>query len=119
MRTSYEKDGQKFKMRKGKEIAQACHASMKFLVKKTLNKEDITEAERYWLENKFTKICVQVEKEDDLFALMKKAELAGLNVQIVQDCGLTEFNEPTYTCLAIGPDYAEKIDPITKDLKLY
>ena len=42
-----------------------------------------------------------------------------------RDCG-TEFeiedaitkNKPTYTCLAIGPDEAEKIDKITGNLKL-
>ena len=34
-------------------------------------------------------------------------------------CGGTgKVSRPTYTALAIGPDYADKIDPLTKDLKL-
>lgn len=32
--------------------------------------------------------------------------------------GTGKINKPTYTCLAIGPDVAEKIDKITGDLKL-
>jgi peptidyl-tRNA hydrolase, PTH2 family len=32
--------------------------------------------------------------------------------------GTGKVNKPTYTCLAIGPDEAEKIDKITKDLDL-
>ena len=34
-------------------------------------------------------------------------------------CGGTGLlNKPTYTALAIGPDYSDKIDPITKRLRL-
>lgn len=32
--------------------------------------------------------------------------------------GTGKVNKPTYTCLAIGPDEAEKIDKITGELKL-
>jgi len=32
--------------------------------------------------------------------------------------GTGKINKPTYTCLAIGPDEAEKIDKITGELKL-
>lgn len=32
--------------------------------------------------------------------------------------GTGKINKPTYTCLAIGPDESDKIDKITKDLKL-
>ena len=41
------------------------------------------------------------------------------NVKLITDAGLTEFNGvPTKTCLALGPDYPENIDPITGNLKL-
>lgn len=47
------------------------------------------------------------------------AEVAGLVVNLITDNGTTEFGGiPTKTCLAIGPDYKERIDPITKHLKL-
>ena len=38
---------------------------------------------------------------------------------IIRDSGFTEFNGvPTLTAVAIGPDYPEVIDPLTKHLKL-
>jgi PTH2 family peptidyl-tRNA hydrolase len=44
---------------------------------------------------------------------------SGVNAKLIVDAGLTEFGGiPTVTCIAIGPDYPEKIDPITKNLKL-
>jgi PTH2 family peptidyl-tRNA hydrolase len=44
---------------------------------------------------------------------------AGLEVHLITDNGKTEFHgEPTRTCLAIGPDDAEKIDAITGRLQL-
>jgi PTH2 family peptidyl-tRNA hydrolase len=47
------------------------------------------------------------------------ARAAGVECHLIQDNGTTEFGGvPTYTCLALGPDLAEKIDPLTKDLKL-
>lgn len=45
-----------------------------------------------------------------------------INDFITIDCnkcnGTGKINKPTYTCLAIGPDESEKIDKITKELKL-
>jgi PTH2 family peptidyl-tRNA hydrolase len=38
---------------------------------------------------------------------------------LIIDSGKTEFGGvPTKTCLAIGPDYSEKIDKVTGNLKL-
>jgi len=43
-----------------------------------------------------------------------------LETHLITDNGTTEFNSvPTNTCIAIGPDYSDKIDMITKHLKLY
>ena len=42
-----------------------------------------------------------------------------LAAHLIEDAGLTEFGVPTRTALAIGPDRAETIDPVTRDLKLY
>lgn len=48
-----------------------------------------------------------------------KAVAAGLEVHLITDSGRTEFHgQPTRTCLAIGPDLAEKIDEITGHLQL-
>lgn len=118
-------------MRKGKMIAQGAHASMLFLLDDCLIQKmslfggrntfitPISEIARYWIENSFTKICVRVESEEELFEIHQRALDAGLVSHLVTDKGLTEFDGvPTHTCCAIGPDEAEKIDEITGGLKL-
>ena len=116
-------------VRRGKEIAQACHASMAFLTRRirrkkdggavfSKTKKDFSDAEWEWLHGSFAKICVQVDSEEALLEIHEKALEAGLESHLITDSGKTEFKEPTNTCLAIGPDEAEKIDPITGHLKL-
>lgn len=114
------------KMRRGKEIAQGSHASCSWMAKllwaywtenKTLT---LTTPQEHWLREKFTKVCLQVESEAELLEIYEKAKAAGLDVHLITDAGKTEFHGvPTNTCLAIGPDWEEKIDPITGHLKLY
>lgn len=114
-------------MRRGKEIAQGAHASMAWLVKRLqwvdtwgTAKANFSPAEHDWLRGSFAKIVCQVDTLEDLIAVEVAALTAGLQVQVITDAGRTEFHgEPTTTCLAIGPDYAEKIDPVTGSLQLY
>jgi PTH2 family peptidyl-tRNA hydrolase len=118
------------KMRRGKEIAQGAHASMMFLsklVQEHLRKSILvpaeiclSDAQAEWINGRFTKVCVQVPDEASLLAIAEEAKKAGLDCHIVTDSGLTEFNGvETKTCLAIGPDEAEKIDAVTGKLSLY
>ena len=80
-----------------------------------LNKQPLKE----WLEGRFTKVCVSVDSEEELLDIYQQAIDNGVNVKLIKDAGLTEFGGvPTYTCLALGPDYPENIDPITGHLKL-
>ncbi len=73
-----------------------------------------------WLTGEFTKITVAVDSLEALEEIEKKAREAALNVCKITDNGHTCFDGvPTVTCLAIGPDYSSRIDPITKDLKLF
>jgi peptidyl-tRNA hydrolase, PTH2 family len=54
-----------------------------------------------------------------LLGVVQAAKDAGVLVQLVVDAGKTEFHGvPTPTCCAVGPDYPERIDPITGHLKL-
>ncbi len=122
-------------MRKGKMIAQGAHASISFITRQlqsTLNgthdssygkvlttKVKLDDAEQQWIESGFAKICCRVESEEELLEVFQKAKVAGLTVHMITDSGKTEFDGvPTKTCLAIGPDYNDKIDPITGHLKL-
>lgn len=111
------------KMRRGKEIAQGAHASMIWLserLERFLDKPLFSREEKVWLTGSFAKIVLQVNSEDELMEIYNKAKDKGLTVFLVTDSGKTEFKGvPTRTCLAIGPHEAEKIDEITKTLKLY
>ena len=111
------------KMRRGKEIAQGSHASSAFLVSRLAQsdaKDPLSEVERYWVEHGMAKICLKVNSEDELLECHQKALEAGLVSHLIRDSGKTEFGgTPTLTACAIGPDSAEKIDEITRDLTLY
>lgn len=106
-------------LRKGKLIAQACHASMAFLTRRLEKNEPITEVQKQWLDNSFVKICVSVDTEQELLDIESKAKSLNIECHLVTDAGRTEFNGvPTKTCLALGPDFSEVLDPITSHLKL-
>lgn len=112
------------KMRRGKQIAQGAHASMSFMCRRLQEKgsvsfNDFSEVERAWLTGTFAKVCCRVDSEEELMEIHDKALGAGLEVHLITDSGKTEFHgEPTNTCLAIGPDEADKIDAITGNLQL-
>ena len=107
-------------MRQGKAIAQGGHAVMMFLTRRLASKEPITPVQQDWLDSSFRKICVVVNSEAELLDIAAKAQDAGVECHVVEDSGLTEFKGVvTKTCLALGPDYDEKINPLTGHLKLY
>ena len=117
------------KMRRGKEIAQGAHASMAWLRQRVMphltsagraDQVQFSAAERSWLELSMRKVTVKVGSETELLDVYDKALAAGLVVHMITDRGLTEFGGvPTRTCLAVGPDYDDLIDPVTGDLELY
>ena len=121
-------------MRRGKEIAQACHAAIKavFLALNNLNEyswsiendkivfDDDGSVLADWFNSSYTKICLQVNSEEELLDLKERADNLGLACALIQDNGVTEFhNAPTYTCLAFEPLPSETIDILTGDLKSY
>jgi peptidyl-tRNA hydrolase, PTH2 family len=116
-------------MRRGKEIAQGAHASMEWLRERIMphltpagavDQLSFSEAERAWLEGSLRKVTVKVGSEGELMAVYDKAVEAGVLVHLITDRGVTEFGGlPTRTCLAVGPDYDDLVDPVTGDLELY
>lgn len=117
-------------MRKGKLVAQGAHASMAVITESLRAKKggtegyegtfDLNEAFMEWLSNSYTKICVQCNSEQELLDLYNKAKEEHIICSLIKDNGTTEFNGvKTYTAVAIGPDYSEKIDKITNHLKLF
>lgn len=113
-------------VRKGKFIAQGCHASLAFLTRRLdLSKSSpfllpLSDVEISWMQNSFAKVCLKVNNLDELLQIRDNAVKAGLECHMIVDSGRTEFHgQPTTTCLAIGPDYADRIDPITGHLELF
>jgi len=79
----------------------------------------MTDAMIEWKNGIFTKICLACNSEEELLDISEAAKEANLPFCLIKDNGLTCFNGiHTYTCVAIGPDYNEKIDKITGKLKL-
>lgn len=110
-------------MRKGKMVAQGAHASMAVIL--NLKKEDATSyiipkdpRIEPWINGRFKKITVSVNSEDELLALHEEAKKRGFLTSLILDSGLTEFKEPTYTAVAIGPDNAIELDKLTGNLPL-
>ena len=125
------------RMRKGKMCAQAAHAAMKVVLDRMQIQEyakgstmwegcyvwhmTVFESEpiHRWLKGAFTKVVVSVDSEEELLELKQKAEDAGILNALIEDAGKTEFHgERTTTALAIGPEWASKLDKITGELKL-
>lgn len=96
---------------------------MKVILDRNLSKEpskllvDLTGIED-WIHGPFTKIVLGVNSKEELLAVYEKAKAASLLCALIVDSGKTEFNGvPTETCVAIGPNLREDIDPITGELK--
>lgn len=123
------------KMGKGKLISQGSHASLGAIlmlmddtVSKSLGGETIItkKIKLYegtalfeWIQRCFTKICLCVNSEEELFEIDMKLVEAGIKTKLIIDNGRTEFNGvPTVTCLATEPWDSEELDKITGHLKL-
>ena len=110
---------------KGRLVTQGAHASVAFLTDKMKanlsNPEalwwvNLSQAEKEWIYGTFYKVCLSVDSEKELLDIGCHAVLIGLSVKYIEET--TGFDKPTITCIAIGPDYSSKIDPVTKHLKL-
>ncbi len=109
----------------GKVAAQAAHASLGVLLGKDMSKypteiiAHITPEESEWLKDDFTKVVLKASK-GEILQIYDQAIKLGLNCCKIVDSGYTFFNgEETLTSISLGPNYNEKIDELTKNLKLY
>ncbi|MFW6029484.1 MAG: aminoacyl-tRNA hydrolase [Halanaerobiales bacterium] len=118
-------------MRKGKMVAQGAHASLKVFLDKGFKSDFsrnvkgdsafsiyLTDAMEEWMNGLYKKIVVYVESKEELIELYNQANDLNIPTALIKDEGLTEFDKPTYTALAIGPDKSNDIDKITGTLPL-
>lgn len=107
--------------RAGKKMAQAGHAALADLANTIRQNSDdegnvsfkLTPAQFEWYRTNFRKIVLRVQNEEELMTIYEKAKELGLATELITDAGLTEWKEPTRTCLSIGPDEDYKIDAVT------
>jgi|SRR3989344_3590348 len=103
---------QDLKMDKGKLATQCAHASVDAVLASSREKVDA------WRDEGMKKVVVKVKDEADLRHYLQLAKKEKLVAKLITDAGHTFFKEPTTTCLGIGPDKDEKVDKVTKGLKL-
>lgn len=123
LRTKYPSKNGLTGVRTGKLVAQGCHASNQFIVRlyydSDLAPDRNNKIFQKWANSGAKKIVLQVESEEDIKKLQNEATLNNIVNYVITDSGLTEFGGiPTVTAIAIGPDESDKIDKITKHLKL-
>lgn len=117
------------KMRRGKEIAQACHGAIASITNQMGDEPKLNGIETRiqldqptvdWVTDSYRKITVTVNSEEELMDLYGRAENLHIRRTLIEDNGLTEFhNVKTKTVLVLGPDYDDRLDEITKHLMLY
>jgi len=114
-------------MRKGKMIAQGAHASLKAVLDAgapdpggaTYAIAIDPELAAWLAHGRFTKVCVSVDSEAELDAVVEAARRAQVRCALIVDSGRTEFHGvPTKTCCAVGPAWSDAVDAITGDLPL-
>lgn len=107
--------------RLGKKMAQAGHAALATFFASFQDHVDAngnvsfqmtTEQFEWYLGNQ-KKIVCRVDSEADLLLLKQRAEEMRLPAHLIIDDGLTEWDRPTATCLAIGPFDEAAIDQLT------
>lgn len=65
------------------------------------------------------KIVLAVNSEEELLEVEKSANEHNLMCCRVVDSGYSHNKPNTLTCIAIGPTWPEKLEPVTGKLKLY
>lgn len=107
-------------MRKGKMIAQGGHGVTMIAVNALAsNGIELSKFTEWIWKHGQKKITVSVNSLEELNDAYQKARNNDILCYMVIDSGKTEFHGVfTPTCCVIGPDEDEKIDKITKELKL-
>lgn len=98
-------------MSRGKEIAQACHASLGAYKKADSDKVSQWESEG-------SKKIVVLAGERNLEDLYSKLQTMDITTYMVKDAGKTELEPGTLTALGVGPGKESEIDSVTAELEL-
>ena len=97
---------------KGKLAVQVGHACVECVLKTNRRLVD------KWRNEGGKKVVLKVSNEKELFKYLETSRDAKLSNALIIDAGKTTIAPGTITCLGIGPDDEEKIDLLTKNLKM-
>ena len=103
------------KMSKGKVLAQVGHA----MVEATIKAYTKTTLFYKWQADGEKIVILKVPNEKTLDTIINIADKKSVHNGIIIDAGLTEISPGTTTVGYVGPDYDNKIDKLTGQLKLY
>lgn len=92
--------------------AQCSHAAVEAVLRSDKSKV------KKWRSEGMMKIVVGVTNEKEMLKYNQLAKDADLVTAVITDAGKTVVAPGTRTCFAIGPDDEDKIDEITKELKI-
>ena len=103
------------KMSKGKVLAQVSHTIVDATVKA------YTQSQLFfkWRADGEKIVILKVPNEKTLMYIMNIAERKGVNYGYTVDAGLTEVLPGTKTVGFVGPNFEDKVDKLTGQLKLY
>jgi len=103
------------KMGKGKIAAQVGHASVKAAF---LASEKYPAEMQSWLSNGQKKVVLKAQGALELEEIIRIAKKSNLPTCLIRDAGKTQIPANSLTVGGIGPAPSEKIDELTKHLKL-
>ena len=103
------------KMSKGKVLAQVSHT----IVDATVKAYTQTQLFFKWRADGEKIVILKVPNEKTLMYIMNIAQRKGVNCGYTVDAGLTEVLPGTKTVGFVGPNFEDKVDKLTGQLKLY
>ena len=106
------------KLPKGKLAGQCCHASVSAYRDTCHIKPGLANDWFHETKGNQKKIIVWADDEAHLVKIHNQCYTAGIVCKLIRDAGKTVLEPNTVTCIGIGPDTDEKLDPITRELKL-
>jgi len=73
--------------------------------------------DRYMADNQ-PKICMEVDDLSEIERIRAKAESRGVTFEVIKDAAHTVFDEPTITCVGIGPMTKTDGNAITRGARM-
>lgn len=98
---------------RGKIAAQVAHAAVAAVLA-NLGQDDFAA----WLRDGQPKVILKVTTLEQLQDVVRRAQAAGLPIELVHDAGRTQVRPGTLTCCAVGPAESHRIDAVTAGLPL-